>query len=220
MLNESELESVFSEALGLPVILSISSDETDESELLPEEKIKFAKMTHLTSKSSFLRGRKALRSICRKLALLQNSSVKDELEGITMPHPRFSLSHSGDLAVAVSCLKDTNGIGVDLELHRTIKEGATRFFLSETERISLEGLEGAELNENLLRLWTVKESLFKSDLANHGKTVLMYQIDNPISTSGGAYTVDEVSRRYFQYASFKMDPYWLTVSVATGGRRQ
>lgn len=214
---ECELEVHFSKVLGKRIMLSICREALEPAELTPFERTRYAEMKHEHRKLSWLRGRKALRLICRKSGL---DSLDPTEAVIQMPHPQLSLSHSGEFAIAAACNEKT-GIGVDLELERPVKHGMSRFFLSERETNFVNSLEECEQNDNMLRLWTVKESLFKSDLNNSGKTVLKYELVDAALLTGLASTDTKCgeSKLQFKYASKKLDKYWLSIAVPHGAKQ-
>lgn len=67
---------------------------------------------------------------------------------------RFSLSHSG--GIALCALSDGGAVGVDVELVRPHREGLPRYALSEEELAEFDGSW-----EDFARLWTLKESWCK-----------------------------------------------------------
>ena len=106
---------------------------------------------------------------------------------ISMPHPRLSLSHSGDVALAIGlrCAATAFGLGVDVEESRTIDVRSARFFLDDDEQDSwprwaaqaASGTDHTADQSVLQRLWTVKEAVFKADLDNSGRQLRAYRID-------------------------------------------
>lgn len=78
---------------------------------------------------------------------------------VAFPHPTVSLTHAGGLAVAV-CTEGTAGVGVDHEPWRAVDPRMLRFFLTPDDAPG-----------DPLRLWTVKEALFKAT-ADNGSYVL------------------------------------------------
>lgn len=70
------------------------------------------------------------------------------------------------------------GVGVDIEGNRTIDPKMTRFFLTKAEQTARP--------DDWLRLWTVKEALFKACPANDGRLLSDFEIDDPHATAGTA----------------------------------
>jgi len=124
---------------------------------------------------------------------------------LAFPHPRYSLSHSQGTAVAIGLFDAApRGIGIDLEWCRRVPAGAERFYLSDRERRRLAGA-------SRLCLWTLKEALFKADLANASTRLHHYEL----CTADPAHGLG-VSRRgaLFRYASLELDGGFLSVAVA------
>ncbi len=213
MQNESELEEFFSNSLGCKILVSLTNEELDEAELSGGEQQILLSMKHESRRSSWLRGRQALRGLLTRLNVVMQSGISYDSSLLIMPNPILSLSHSGDFAIAVARLSGT-GIGVDLESPRIVRDGATRFFLaaaSESEWYS--SIEQSMRTDELLRLWTTKESLFKADLSNKDKTLNCFRVSEPRLHCGRATFVDHCDEK-FQYSSTKFGDYWLTVSIA------
>jgi phosphopantetheinyl transferase len=127
-----------------------------------------------------------------------------------MPHPRLSLSHSGDLAVAVGLREAyAAGVGVDLERDRDVPPRAARFFLSESEDRPAD-------QRLLLELWTVKEAVFKADLDNAGRLLRDYRV---VEIHRGAELSEGTARRgtrVFRFRAHRLGP--LTITTATRER--
>ncbi len=87
--------------------------------------------------------------------------------------------------------KTIKGVGVDIEGHREVKKEMARFFLTPNER-AVSDLE-------FLRLWTVKEALFKA-CPDNGKLLLSdFETEDPQASSGKAYLRDNHTIE-FQYS--------------------
>jgi len=117
---------------------------------------------------------------------------------VTFPHRCLSLTHSAGVAVAARCDGDQAGVGVDLEGWRAIDPRAARFFLAPDE------------HGDLLRLWTVKEALFKATPANAGALLVDYEVDDPLRMEG---TAQDRHGRAFEYLSRRRPEGWLTIAV-------
>jgi hypothetical protein len=147
--------------------------------------------------------------------LLGRAALKPLVDGadtaaVAFPHPRLSLTHSGPMAVAVSVDSDNApaGVGVDLETRSGADPRAARFFLHDDE-------EASEPHD-VLRLWTVKEALYKATPANAGGRLLDYRVVDPSASNGSA---TDITGRTFRYASGLLDRYRLTVAVCLGDTR-
>ncbi len=214
MQSEEELEKHFSGALACKIIVSLSKNQIDESVLNSVEKTALSKMNHALRRASWLRGRNAIYSLLKRIGNVNDIDLPADTANLSMPHAHLSLSHSGEYAVAVARLEG-KGIGVDIESPRLIRTGATRFFLaSEAEKEWQDSINQTTLNDELLRLWTTKESLFKADLSNKGKVLNCYTVIQPHLHSGDAALAEAPSDAKFKYCSIKFAEYWLTVSIA------
>jgi len=146
--------------------------------------------------------------------LLGRAALKQLLDGadtcrLSFPHRCLSLTHAAGVAVAARCrdavpgLRGPNavaGVGVDYEGWRTVDPRAVRFFLQDHER------HGADL----LRMWTVKEALFKATPHNDRAVFLDYAVADPTPLAGMAA---DGAGRTFRYASGRLPHGWLTVAV-------
>lgn len=130
-------------------------------------------------------------------AALKGQGVADT-SAVTFPDRRLSLTHAAGVAVAARCEGRQAGVGVDFEGWRAIDERAARFFLQPHER------------GDLLRLWTVKEALFKATPANAGAVLVDYALDDPLAHEGAA---TDRHGRGFEYLSRRRPDGWLTVAV-------
>ncbi len=116
--------------------------------------------------------------------VLERLRLGDDPLRIRMPHPRLSLTHSGDIAVAVGlrCQQQAWGIGVDVEERRPIDVRSARFFLDDDElqRWPARAGSGADpaAQFTLQRLWTIKEAAFKAHLDNVGRKLRDYHIES------------------------------------------
>lgn len=117
---------------------------------------------------------------------------------VAFPNRCLSLTHSAGVAVAARCDGDQAGVGVDLEGWRTIDPRAARFFLRPNEQ------------GDLLRLWTVKEALFKATPANAGAVLVDYEVEDPLTLEGTAH---DRHGRAFEYLSRRRREGWLTIAV-------
>jgi acyl carrier protein len=85
------------------------------------------------------------------------------------PHPRASVTHTERAGAAAVLLAGPGaGVGVDLEHDRTVQPRMARFYLRD-----------AEVGADLLRLWTVKEAMFKADPDNATRLLRDYRTTDP-----------------------------------------
>lgn len=105
------------------------------------------------------------------------------------PCPFASLTHSGDVAIAVAVPPDVPaiGIGVDLEHDRPIKAGMARLICDTHERAWLATVPAELQPFEVLRLWTAKEALYKADPEQGDAIVADYALESPSAavTTGG-----------------------------------
>ncbi|MCZ6813949.1 MAG: 4'-phosphopantetheinyl transferase superfamily protein [Alphaproteobacteria bacterium] len=96
--------------------------------------------------------------------------------------------------------KTIRGIGVDLESHREVKKEMTRFFLTRKEQT----VPASEF----LRLWTVKEALFKACPENDKLLLSDFETEDPKAMSGKAYLRGNPAFE-FRYSSHRIEAgYW------------
>jgi phosphopantetheinyl transferase len=151
---------------------------------------------------SWLRGRAALKR------LLAEHGPQTDTSTIVFPHRRLSLTHSGDYAVAMAVeAPGQAGVGVDIELDREPRSSMARFFLSDAERETDWSLA------DLLRLWTVKEALFKADPGNAGHSLTDYNMTDCKSHVGTA-SVRHDSTLWMRYASVPLDGGFLSAAIS------
>lgn len=118
------------------------------------------------------RGRAALRAL-----LPPGSDTAD----LVFPHRALSLSHAGGLAVAVRCDEGVRGVGVDFEPRRPAADlRVARFFLNPSERGAATGAAA------LMRLWTIKEALYKAIPDNASCVLLDISLAEPGAACGDA----------------------------------
>ena len=155
------------------LIIAFSNDN-----YLSSSEIKECKYTkNSTRYIDWIRGRSALKKVFEHL----NKSI--DVTKISFPDECFSISHTEDCAVAIGILESvesSNGVGIDLELSRKVDAKHTRYYLSKYES------DLVNSNDDLLRLWTVKEALFKADPSNDGGILKNYNVKNPKTLKGEA----------------------------------
>jgi len=184
-------------AFGIRLVFAIACDPLPTGDLAPGERARYDALGHAPRRGEWLRGRAALKSVLRVLGNSEDTSL------IAFPHACVSLTHSAGLAVAVGCggsLGGLGGLGIDYEARRPMRAGSERFFLTDSERLRL----GQPGEDDLLRLWTVKEALFKADPGNReaGRNLWSYEIPASLhALIGAAKGPSGSSFRYFTSAS-------------------
>ena len=184
-----QVASEISDSLGVKTRLGFATVPAALGDLSPGER---AQLPAGLRRDDWLLGRAALKH------LLGGSDTSQ----VRFPHRSLSLSHAGGLAVGVRVDGGQAGVGVDYEPWRPGDPRTARFFLRAGER------ERAG-DGDLLRLWTVKEALWKATPRNCGATRLDYETADPADSVGPAAG----RGRAFRYASRSVRGGWLTVAV-------
>lgn len=203
MLSEDELTAYFSDALGTRLQFRVATDELAENCLSVQERALLSEFKHEKKRSSWLRGRAALKKILNEVSSTADTACWP------VPNPKCSLSHTESVAVCVG-REEGAGIGIDIEGAREVRPAMKKFYLAESEQSQID----CASQEDLLRLWTTKESLFKADMQNANKTVLKYVTKNAADLVGLATNNGADGVLYFKYASKKFGQHWLSVSIA------
>lgn len=193
------LESTLSTELGVPVNVGLASSMLDRHGLTRCEEEQFQQFESTARAESWLTGRAALKRVLAKCARDQDTS------GILFPNREVSLSHSGDIAIAVfTDVANIGGIGIDVELTRTVRPEAAKFYLLDAEQCYINNLPEELRAGELLRLWTVKEAVFKADPNNTTTGLKDYRLSDPGAHCGYA-AVGEQRNAQFKYSSVKLD---------------
>jgi len=196
---ETFLENWLSQSIGLPMLVSVCSSPAELGDLTMSELGQFGQIRSTARADSWLIGRAALKKICLR------SGLSPETSAIGFPNKQISLSHSGGTAVAIFCRSEkTSGIGIDFEIARPVRRESARFFLIDCEREYIEQLGDESICEELIRLWTVKEAIFKADPDNSSTGLREYCIAQPNAFSGIA-SIGGGRSKTFQYASVVLD---------------
>jgi len=181
-------------ALGIPVELAAVSSPVAVADLSPGERAQLPKGGG-ARRGDWLRGRAALK------VLLDGADTAT----VAFPHRALSLTHAAGLAVAARADGHQAGLGVDFEGERSIDPRAARFYLRDAEQADL-------ADGDLLRLWTVKEALFKATPANDGATFLDYEVADAHALAPVGTATDRAGR-CFRYVSGRLRQGWLTIAV-------
>ncbi len=193
--------------LGVALRAAVSSEGVAMDRLTLKEQARLGELGTSPRRVSWLTGRSALKR------LLNGMGEDEETAGIGFPNPRFSLTHSGDFAVALGTVAaEVSGIGVDLEVNRSLRRETTRFFLCEPEQAWVMSFNESLRTKHLLRLWTIKEALFKSDPRNFERWFSDYLIETPAADSGRAFVRGEEALE-FRYACIDVDEGFLSAAV-------
>ncbi|HZR46993.1 MAG TPA: 4'-phosphopantetheinyl transferase superfamily protein [Candidatus Manganitrophaceae bacterium] len=197
----------FEEELGIPLTIAASGRGVDLRRLSPRERSRYRALEAFPRRESWLKGRSALKR------LLQRFGERDDTAEVCFPHPRFSLTHSGRYAVAIGTDADRlEGIGIDLEVGRSPHPESARFFLTPEEQDWLYDQNESDRPSHLLRLWTVKESLFKADPKNDRTGLPDYRIKDPGARRGIA-SVRHGRELGMRYASSPCGEGWISIAI-------
>lgn len=207
LFNEDFLQHEIKKELGIRVRVAISRETIADNRLTPRELQHLKEFEASPRLDSWLRGRSAFKR------LLAYFGENEDTSDISFPNSRFSLTHSGDYAVAVGTdSPQLLGIGIDLEVNRLPHPESARFFLSPAESGWVTGLEETVRPMDLLRLWTIKEAVYKSDPDNHRRGLVDYMLEDPRKRSGRTFVPKEKSPE-IRYACFPLEHGFLSLAI-------
>jgi len=192
-------EAALSCSLGVRVHLARVTEPLSPSVLSPGEAVQCCARRPGQPRRDWLLGRAALRAVI---------GDGDDTSDLSFPSPTLSLTHAGGIAVAVRTDEVVGGIGVDFEPRRPGTDPRiARFFLNETERAAATGPAA------LLRLWTIKEALYKATPDNGSYVLADLELADPCEAHG-----DAVGRRgeTLRYAAIDALGGHLAVAVCGG----
>jgi 4'-phosphopantetheinyl transferase EntD len=205
-LKENELEQALSAALGVSALVAVALEPVTIAELTPAELDQFRPLAATPRRDNWLLGRAALKK------LLARWGEPPDTAPLAFPHQRLSLTHSGAVAVALGVKSPgLAGVGVDLEWDRTPRREVSRFFLIPAEEDWLGQQGPAEQPGQLLRLWTIKEALFKADPHNGQTRLLDYCLLVPGAARGAALSSATLP---MQYASLSVAGGFISAALA------
>ncbi len=206
-IRKTVLERNLQREFRLRLRLAIARESIQVGKLTPMELARFREMKSGPRRDSWLKGRSALKR------LLAGFGEGEETSHILFPNSRFSLTHSGDYAAAVGTDRARlRGVGIDLELNRLPRPEAARFFLNAEELRWWKRLDRSVGTAELLRLWTVKEALFKSYPGNREMGLLDFYVEEPEQRGGRAFVRGEPSAEIL-YCSFPLMQGALSVAI-------
>lgn len=194
------LAAELSADLDVPVEIAVAREPAPISTLAPGETRFAASLSQREARDTWLRGRAALKAL-----------VPGDTSTLVFPHRRLSLAHSAGTAVAVRSPAPLVGIGVDFEPWRaSVQPVMARFFLRLSEQ------DAARTPRRLVRLWTIKEALFKAHPDNHQCILLDFELSDPAAGSG---TATGPSGRVLRYATADVVLGSFAVAVTLRGKR-
>jgi len=182
--------------LEIPLQLCAATRPGVRSALSHAERLEILRRRELGDERRWSIGRDALK------ALLERLGEDTDTSRLCFPSPRVTLTHCGDVALAagISGAARFSGIGIDMEEETP---ATTRFFLTARER------RRRWSTASMLRLWTVKEALFKADPDNAGRVLTNYRLEDPSQDSGRAFAFDNV----LEYSSLAIPGGMLSVAI-------
>lgn len=172
-----------------------------EPSLTPGERAQWRALSTGPRRRDWLLGRAALKQLLGAGA---------DTSGLRFPHPRLSLTHAGGRAFAVHiAAAGVVGTGIDYEPWNAAADLRTaRFFLRTSEQVAVRDAA------TLLRVWTVKEALYKATPDNAGAVLLDYELHDPRCARGSATGPRDERLRY---ASLVTSTGVLSVAVCVTG---
>jgi len=173
----------------LRIVTAVATIGCASPSLSPGEETRYRGLGSKSRRETWLAGRAAIKAGRERLGLDTDTSA------LRFPDACTSLTHAGGYAVAVTAPRGAlHGIGIDLEAWRSTAAGITRFFLTDAERDWIEGLPPDRQERDRIRLWTVKEAVFKAQPDNHGMILTQFALDDP-SAERGAATAQSAGRK-------------------------
>ena len=192
----TELENYASDALGIPVRIAACRSDRNADDLNAAESAQLARFETEARRRDWRRGRLALKSVLR---LLNRS---DDTSDIHLPAPQLSLTHADGAAIALGTPEPEAQVGIDAEVPRPVNQRMALWFLNEPELDWLAKRNASVRAHDIVRLWTVKEAVFKSHPSNHGLVMTDFTIADPGSAVSDVHDADG---RQFRCASFPED---------------
>lgn len=184
--------------LGRTVVVSAADEPLSQELLTPGERVRASSLRRGRVLDDWLRGRAALRAL--------GAADTAELE---FPHPTLSVTHAGSRAFAVAAKSGVAGIGVDFEPWKpSVSPRMAAFFLCAGEQ------QAAVDAIAMIRLWTVKEALFKAFPDNRDCVLLDFVLADAGADCGTATAPDG---RTLLYASAEVRRGCLSVAVTPEG---
>ena len=209
-LCEQKVEAHMQRALAISVTVGVAPFPLPaDLGLTTQEQQRYDKLRGTPRASSWLAGRAALK---RVLSQLGESTDTSEL---AFPHARVSLTHSGRYAVALGVPKNVGivGVGIDLEMNKSLNPQGDRFFLTPAEWAWVRSCPVQYQAGERLRLWTVKEALFKAQPHNSEAMLFDYHVETPSAHTGTGINHKTCAVR-FSYSSLSLAEGILSVAIS------
>ena len=126
----------------------------------------------------------------------------------TQPTLPGNLATHGERISIAAGISPAQGIGIDFESWRQIEAGLLRCFLTEAEQKQLT----VQSNFTRLRLWTVKQALFKASAVNRGLRLTDFEIDEVGVMTGRARNCTR-GNSALRYTSFMLRQGLLSIAI-------
>jgi len=205
----------FGDITGSQFLWAFAEQPLELSLLDLSEQSVYQKIQSRKRKVGWLTGRKALKSLLSKLGCPTDTSL------LQFPNSTISLTHSGKLAFALGVLANPNvaGVGIDYESYRPMRNGTSRFYLTPIEQEWVKQQPSANAASlEMLRLWTVKEGVFKADAHNQSARLMDYQITTPADLLGQAHRTN-IHSKIIDYTSASLFDGFLTIALTRGDKQ-
>ena len=167
------LEQSMGSDLGHDLTMANADTTFAYTSLTRPEWARLNEMSNTRRKNDWLRGRNALKQVLSALGRDTDTST------IAFPHRQLSLTHAGGEAFSVADISRTSGVGIDYEPLRSVNQKISRWFLNPLEQAWLDSLDYARVDDQIVRLWTMKEAAFKSFPGNKDGSLLDFTVVEP-----------------------------------------
>ena len=200
-MNMQRLELDLKHRLNKSIRLASARAPLPENALDSTDRQRLASFTTIERKNQWLRGRSALSAIAEAL------DIEPRLSELHPPCPGISLTHNGKISVAAG-IGTAQGIGIDFESWHQIEPAMLRWFLTEMEQHQL----AVPSNFTRLRLWTVKEALFKASSENQSLLLTDFEVNQPTTMTGHARNCTRANSS-LRYTSFMLRQGLLSIAI-------
>ncbi len=201
----TDIEAMAANTLRTPVHIVASHTDCDGTSLNQAEQAQLDSFQFEQRRRDWRRGRLALKSLLRSLGR------SDDTSRLRFPDAQLSLTHGDGAAYAVGALGASRGIGVDFETLRPVRDRVAHWFLNDSELEWLAASDDVDRDRNIIRLWTIKEAVFKCHPSNTGLVLSDFTISNP---SAGTCEVRAADGRVFQTMSCHIGSGILSIAVS------
>ncbi|TNF92235.1 MAG: 4'-phosphopantetheinyl transferase superfamily protein [Gammaproteobacteria bacterium] len=205
--DSQSLSHAFSQHLGRTLVIAVSSEPIQQELLGEKGRQIFQGFRYEKRRQEWSCGRHAL------LQVMRHVGDETDPDGLGFPHKRYSLTHSQGKAIAIADAdSQLAGIGIDYESMRQMKPGVERFFLTDDERMDIQAVGNDDTR--LLRLWTIKEALFKADPKNGQRLLKDYHLQQPLEMHGAVSLHGSI----FHYICMAVDDGFISVAISNSSK--